>query len=93
MSIPDDCGVEHQLTEEDIIFCDQEDKLLYTAMEQLIPAYADGKEDHLYLVTPRNKRFLQKNSTSPIHATGYATIEMDHVLGVHVDSQNPNIHD
>ena len=42
---------------------------------------------------PRNKLFLQKNSTSPIHATLYATTDMDHVLGVHVDSQNPNIND
>ena len=42
---------------------------------------------------PRNKLFLQKNSTSPIHATRYATKYMDNVLGVHVDSQNPNIHD
>ena len=39
------------------------------------------------------KLFLQKNSTSPIHATRYATTDTDHVLGVHVDSQNPNTHD
>ena len=42
---------------------------------------------------PRNKLFLQKNSTSPIHATRYATIDMDHVLGVHVDSYKPKINE
>ena len=26
----------------------------------MMPTYADGKEDHLYLVPPRNKLFLQK---------------------------------
>ena len=62
-------------------------------MKQLILTYTDGKEEHLYLVPPRNKLFLQKNSTSLIHATRYATTDMDHVLGVHVDSQNTNIHD
>ena len=62
-------------------------------MKQLIPTSTYGKEGHLYLVPPRNKLFLQKNSTSPIHATRYATTDMDHVLGVHVDSQNPKIND
>ena len=62
-------------------------------MKQSMPTYADGKEEHVYSVPPKNKLFLKKNSTSPIHATRYATIDMYHVLGVHVDSQNPNIHD
>ena len=62
-------------------------------MKQFMPTYDDGKEEHLYLMPPRNKLLLQKNSTSPIHATRYATTDMDYVLGVHVDSQNPNIHD
>ena len=85
--------MDHQLTEEEIIFCDQVEKLLYTAMKQLMPTSADGKAEHLYIVPPRNKLFLKKNSTSPIHATRYATTDMDHVLGVHVDSQNPKIND
>ena len=85
--------MDHKLTEEDIIFCDEEKKLLYTAMKQLTPTYAEGKEEHLYLVPPRNNLFLQKNSTPPIHATSYATTDMDHALGVHVDSHNLNIHD
>ena len=42
---------------------------------------------------PRNKLFLQKNSTYPIHANRYANTDMYHVLGVHLDIQNPNIHD
>ena len=42
---------------------------------------------------PRNKLFLQENSTSTSHETCYATIYMDHVLGVHADSHNPKIHD
>ena len=58
-----------------------------------MPASADGKEDHLYLVPPRNNIFLQKNNTSLIHATCHATTDMDHELGVYVGSQNPNIHD
>ena len=91
LSVPDDCIVDHQLTEEEIILCDQAEKLLYTAMKQLMPTSTDVKEDRLYLVPPRNKLFLQKNSTYPIHATRYATIDMDHILVVHVDSQNPNI--
>ena len=62
-------------------------------MKQLIPTSADGKEDHLQLVPPRKKIFLQKNITSPIHETRYETTDMDHVLGVHVDNHNPNIHD
>ena len=41
-------------------------------MKQLMPTYADGKEEYLYLVPPRNKLFLKKNSTSPIHETRYA---------------------
>ena len=61
-------------------------------MKQLIPTSTYGKEGHLYLVPPRNKLFLQKNSTSPIHATCYSTTDMVHVLGAHVDSQNPKIH-
>ena len=92
MPVPDDHIVDHQLTEEEIIFCDQAEKLLYTAMKKLMPTSADGKEENLYLVPPINNIFLHKNSTSPIHATHYAAIYMDHVLGVHVDSQNPNIH-
>ena len=57
-----------------------------------MPTSADGKEEHLYLVSPKNKLSPQKNSTSLIHADRYATTDMDHVLDVHVDSQNPNIH-
>ena len=93
LSVPDDRRVDHQLTEEEIIFCDQAEKLLYTTMKKFMPTSADGKEYNLYLVPPRNKLFLQKNSTSPIHATRYATTDMDHVLGEYVDIQNPNIHD
>ena len=91
MSVPDDRILDHHLTEEDIILCDQAEKLLYTAMKQLIPIYADGKEEHLHLVPPRNKISLQKNSISLIHATRYETKYMYHVLGVHIDSQNLNI--
>ena len=43
LSVPDDRIVDHQLTEEDIILCDQSEKLLYTAMKQLVPTSADGK--------------------------------------------------
>ena len=39
----DDRIVYHQLTEEDVILCDQVEKLLYTAMKQLMPTYDDGK--------------------------------------------------
>ena len=90
-SVPDDRRVEHQLTEEEIIFCDKAEKLLFTDMKKLTPTSADDKEEHLYLVPPRKKLFLQKNSTSPIHETRYTTTDMDHVLGVHVDSKNSNI--
>ena len=83
--------MDHKITEEEIIFCDQAYKLIYTAMKNLMPTSTDGKEDHLYLVHPRNKLFLQKNNTSPIHATRYATTDMDHVLGVHIDSHNSKI--
>ena len=62
-------------------------------MKQLISTSNYGKAENLYLVPPRNKIFLQKNSTSPIHATCYSTTDMVHVLGAHVDSQNPKIHD
>ena len=90
LSVTDDRIVDHQLTEEDIILCDQADKLLYTAMKQLMPTPDGGKEEHSYLVYPRKKLFLQKHITSPINATRYATTYMDHVLGVHIDSQNPS---
>ena len=93
LSVPNDRRVDHQITEEGIILRDQAEKLLYTAMKQLMPTSHDGKEEHLYLVPPRNKVFLQKSSTGPIHKTSYATIDTDHVLGVHVDSQNPKFHD
>ena len=56
-------------------------------MRQLIPTSADGKEEPLYLVPPRYNLFLQKNSISTIHATRFAATYMDHVIGVHVDSQ------
>ena len=62
-------------------------------MKQLMPTSSDGKAEHLYLVMTRNKLFLQKNSVSPIHTNRYATTHMDHVLAVHVDSHNSNIHD
>ena len=58
-----------------------------------MPTSADGKEENLYILHPRNKLFRQKNITYPIHATRYATTYMDHLIGVNVDSQNPNIHD
>ena len=58
-----------------------------------MPTSDDGKEEHLYLVPPRNKLFLHKNRTYPIHATHYATTYMYHVLGVHAYSQNSKIHD
>ena len=43
LSIPDERIVDHQLTEEDIILCDQAEKLIYTVMKQLMPTSADGK--------------------------------------------------
>ena len=43
LSVPDDCRVDHQLTEEEIILCEQSEKLLYTAMKQFIPTYDDVK--------------------------------------------------
>ena len=92
MSVPDDRRVEHQLTEEYIILCEQAEKLLYTAMTQLMPTYSDGKEEHLYLVLHRKNLSLYKSSTSPICATRYATKDIDRVLSVHADSQNPKIH-
>ena len=42
-SVPDDRIVGHQLTEEDIILCEQSEKLLYTAMKQLMTTSDDGK--------------------------------------------------
>ena len=93
LSVLDDRIVDHQLTEEEIIFCDQAQKIIYNTMEKLMPTSADGKQEHLYLVPTRNKLSLQKNSTSPIHATCCATKYMDHVLCVQLDSQNPNIND
>ena len=65
LSVTDDRRVDHQITEEQIILCDQEEKLIYTAMKKMMPTYADGKEDHLYLVPPRNKLFLQKIAHLP----------------------------
>ena len=41
LSVQDDRIVDHQLTEEDIILCDQAEKLLYTAMKQLMPTSYD----------------------------------------------------
>ena len=93
LSVPDELRVGHKLTEEEIIFCDQAEKLIYIAMKQLMPTSAYDKEENSYRVPPINKLFLQKNRTSPIHANCYATTDMDHILGVHVDGQNPNIHD
>ena len=61
-------------------------------MKQLMPTYADGKEEQLYLVPPRNKLFLQRNSTYPILVIVYATTDIYHVLGVHVDSHKSKIH-
>ena len=55
--------------------------------------YSDGEEENLYLVPTRNKLLLQKNILSPIHATRYATTDMDNLLGVNFDSQNPKVHD
>ena len=57
-SVPDDQRVYHQLRKEDVILCDQAEKLLYTAMKQLMPTYYDGREENLYLVPPKNKLFL-----------------------------------
>ena len=62
-------------------------------MKQLMPTSTYGKDEHLYLVHPINNLFLYKKITSPIHSTRYANTDMDHVLGVHVDGQNPKIHD
>ena len=41
--VTDDHIVDHKLTEYEIILCDQAEKLLYTAMRQLIPTSADDK--------------------------------------------------
>ena len=38
-------------------------------MKQFMPTSADGKEEPLYLVPPRKKLLLQKNSTSHIYET------------------------
>ena len=81
LSVPDYRIVYHKIIEEEIVFCDQAEKLLYTAMKQFMPTSDGGKEEHLYLVPPINKLFLQKNSTSPIHATLYVTTDMYYVLG------------
>ena len=43
LSVPYDRRVGHKLTEEEIILCDQADKLLYTDMKQLMSTSADGK--------------------------------------------------
>ena len=93
LSVTDDRRVDHQLTEEEIIFCYQAEKLLYSAMKQFMPTSADGKQERLYLVPPINKLFLQKNSPSPIHANCYETTDMYPVIGVHFDIQNPKIND
>ena len=45
------------------------------------------------LCLPETSYSYRKIAHLPIHATHYSTTDMDHVLGVHVDSQNPNIHD
>ena len=92
MSVPDNHRVDHKLTEEEIIFCGKSEKLLCNDMKQLMPTCSDGKEEHLYIFPLRNKLFLQKNSISPIYAARYATTDMDHVLGLHVDIHNPKIH-
>ena len=34
LSVPDDRRVDHKITEEEIIFCDQAEKLLYTTMKK-----------------------------------------------------------
>ena len=61
--------------------------------EKLVPTSANGKEEHLYLIPPKNNLFLHKNSSYTFHETLYATTDIDRVLGVHVDIQNPIIHD
>ena len=43
LPVPYNRIVDHQLTEEDIILCDQAEKLLYNAMKQLMPTSDDGK--------------------------------------------------
>ena len=43
LSVPYYRIVDHQLTEEDIILCEQAEKLLYTAMKQLMPTSDNGK--------------------------------------------------
>ena len=43
LSVSDDRRVDHQLTEEEIILCDQSEKLIYNAMKQLIATSDDVK--------------------------------------------------
>ena len=56
--VPDERGVDHQLTKKEIIFCDRAEKLLYTAMKQLMTTSDYSKEEHLYFVPPRKKLLL-----------------------------------
>ena len=43
LSVSDGRRVDHQLTEEEIIFCDQAEKLLYTSMKQIMPTSSGVK--------------------------------------------------
>ena len=61
---------------------------MYECMKAAMPLKGKGKEDLLYLVPPTNMQFLI-NKKSPIHACRYAVTDKNHVLNVHVDSQNP----
>ena len=65
LSVPDDRIVDHQLTEKEILFCDQAELLVYTGMKTLMPTSADGKEEHVYLVPPRNNIFPHKIAHLP----------------------------
>jgi hypothetical protein len=86
LAAPADKVVDSLMSQEHKDFCEKTEKLIYCCMKVAMPL-ARGHEDHLYLIPPRNKFFLQKQSL-PIHAARYLENNPAHGTNIHCDMQN-----
>ena len=82
LSVIDDRRVDHQLTEEEIIFCDQAEKLIYTDMKQLMPTSSDGTETSYYYIKIAHLPYWQVQIVQVLqtHAMLHKTNRKIHII-------------
>ena len=89
MAFPNQHATKQTMVEEDVRFCTHAEELLRYAMTGYLPLACVGQEKWLYAAPLEINNVLKKKNMS-FHASRYATTNANHVLNIHIDSQNPD---